>query len=96
MQPIVSMINVTKAFGPNIAVNAVSLEILPGTVRALMGENGAGKSTLMKVLAGVHQPDTGTIAIKGVDQSFANPKQALAAGVSTVFQELSLLHVPWT
>ena len=91
MQPIVSMTNVTKAFGPNIAVNAVSLEILPGTVRALMGENGAGKSTLMKVLAGVHQPDTGTIAIKGVDQSFANPKQALAAGVSTVFQELSLL-----
>ena len=91
MQPIVSMTNVTKAFGPNIAVNAVSLEIIPGTVRALMGENGAGKSTLMKVLAGVHQPDTGTIEINGSVQSFANPKQALAAGVSTVFQELSLL-----
>ncbi|MCR9127359.1 MAG: sugar ABC transporter ATP-binding protein [Rhodobacteraceae bacterium] len=85
------MTGVTKRFGPTIAVNDVSFEIWPGRVHALMGENGAGKSTLMKMLAGVHRPDAGQIAIAGRGVTFANPREALAAGVSTVFQELSLL-----
>jgi ribose transport system ATP-binding protein len=91
MQPAVTMKGVTKHFGSTRAVNDVSFEIHRGRVHALMGENGAGKSTLMKILAGVHRPDAGEITISGRTVAFADPREALAAGVSTVFQELSLL-----
>ena len=91
MLPTVTMTGVTKQFGSTIAVNDVSFEIQPGRVHALMGENGAGKSTLMKILAGVHQPDAGEIRMAGHTVTFSDPREALAAGVSTVFQELSLL-----
>lgn len=91
MQPLVSMSNVTKRFGPTLAVDDVSIDIAPGRVHALMGENGAGKSTLMKILAGVHMPDEGEIRVNGKLVAFSSPRQALEAGVSTVFQELSLL-----
>ena len=91
MQPVVRMSNVTKAFGPNLAVNGVTFEVMPGRVHALMGENGAGKSTLMKILAGVHKPDAGEMVLNGRRVAFASPRQAMEAGVSTVFQELSLL-----
>lgn len=91
MQPLVSLSHVTKRFGPTLAVDDVSFDIAPGRVHALMGENGAGKSTLMKILAGVHRPDEGEIRINGILVAFSNPRRALEAGVSTVFQELSLL-----
>ena len=91
MQPVVSMTHVTKRFGPTLAVDDVTFEVAPGRVHALMGENGAGKSTLMKILAGVHAPDAGAIRINDRPMTFSNPRQALEAGVSTVFQELSLL-----
>lgn len=91
MQPIVRMSSVTKAFGPNVAVNGVTFAVLPGRVHALMGENGAGKSTLMKILAGVHRPDAGETLVNGRPVTFASPRQALETGISTVFQELSLL-----
>ena len=91
MQPVVTMSGVTKRFGSTLAVDAVSFDIMPGRVHALMGENGAGKSTLMKMLAGVHRPDEGQILIDGHAVTFANPREALSAGVSTVFQEISLL-----
>ena len=87
----VEMAGISKAFGGSIALHDVSLALAPGTVHALMGENGAGKSTLMKILAGVHQPDRGEIRVAGRMMSFANPRAALEAGISTVFQELSLL-----
>jgi ribose transport system ATP-binding protein len=91
MANLIEMSNISKSFGGSVAVDRVSLELLPGTVHALMGENGAGKSTLMKILAGVHQPDRGEIYRNGRKVSFANPKEALDFGISTVFQELSLL-----
>ncbi len=85
------MTGVTKRFGAITAVEGVDLTLMPGRVHALMGENGAGKSTLMKVLVGVLRPTEGTIEIAGKPVFFADPRQALAAGISTVFQELSLL-----
>ncbi|MEP2783646.1 MAG: sugar ABC transporter ATP-binding protein [Pseudoruegeria sp.] len=85
------MVRVTKRFGPITAVEDVNLSLMPGRVHALMGENGAGKSTLMKVLAGVLRPTEGKIEIGGQPVAFDDPRQALAAGISTVFQELSLL-----
>lgn len=91
MASLVEMSDIAKAFGGSVALKGVSLELMPGSVHALMGENGAGKSTLMKILAGVHQPDAGAIRLKGERVAFARPKDALDAGISTVFQELSLL-----
>jgi ribose transport system ATP-binding protein len=91
MANLIEMSRISKAFGGSKALDGVSLELLPGSVHALMGENGAGKSTLMKILAGVHQPDNGEIYKNGHKVSFANPREALDFGISTVFQELSLL-----
>jgi ribose transport system ATP-binding protein len=91
VENLVEMSNISKAFGGNAVLKSVSLALKPGSVHALMGENGAGKSTLMKILAGVHQPDDGEILCKGKRLTFANPRDALGFGISTVFQELSLL-----
>ena len=68
----------------------VSFTVLRGTVHALVGENGAGKSTLMKILAGVYQPDNGSIEINGKQQVLSKPSEALAAGISMIYQELDL------
>lgn len=91
MVNLIELSNISKSFGGSLALDRVSLKLLPGSVHALMGENGAGKSTLMKILAGVHQPDGGAIFKDGREIAFANPRDALEFGVSTVFQELSLL-----
>jgi ribose transport system ATP-binding protein len=91
MAALIELSDISKSFGGSLALDRVSLELRPGSVHALMGENGAGKSTLMKILAGVHQPDGGEIFKNGSKVAFANPRQALEAGISTVFQELSLL-----
>jgi ribose transport system ATP-binding protein len=88
---LVEMKNVCKAFGSSVALNNVSLRLMPGSVHALMGENGAGKSTLMKILAGVVLSDSGTVAMEGEALMIRSPKDALNHGISTVFQELSLL-----
>ncbi|MCZ7977361.1 sugar ABC transporter ATP-binding protein [Agrobacterium tumefaciens] len=91
MANLIEMSNISKSFGGSLALDRVSLELLPGSVHALMGENGAGKSTLMKILAGVHQPDSGEIFKNGHKIAFLNPKEALDFGISTVFQEMTLL-----
>src|SRR6202022_5045326 len=62
-----------------------------GKIHAVLGENGAGKSTLIKIMAGVVQPDAGSIRLAGNDVSFATPSAANAAGVVCIFQELSLM-----
>ncbi|WP_424922792.1 sugar ABC transporter ATP-binding protein [Aeromicrobium phragmitis] len=72
-------------------LRGASLDVHPGEVVGLVGENGAGKSTLMKILAGVHEPDAGTIEIGGEPVSFGHPVQAQQAGIATVFQEFNLL-----
>ena len=84
------MAGISKYFGPVQALSDVTLAVRAGTVHALVGENGAGKSTLMKILAGVYQPDGGNIEIHGRRRLFANPAQALSAGVSMIYQELDL------
>ncbi len=90
-RPLVEFVNVTKSFGSTVALGSVSLTGMPGTVHAVTGENGAGKSTLMNLLAGVHQADAGEIRLRGESIVLASPNEARAAGISTIFQELSLL-----
>lgn len=84
------MKGISKRFGPVRALSEVSFTVRRGTVHALVGENGAGKSTLMKILAGVYQPDSGSIEINGKPQVFSMPAEALAAGISMIYQELDL------
>ena len=91
MDMLVTMQGISKSYGNSRALENVSLELKRGSVHALMGENGAGKSSLMKILAGVVHPDAGTITKNGVPLVVRNPRQALESGISTVFQELSVL-----
>lgn len=79
---------ITKAFGATVALRDCSLDLHRGEVHVVMGENGSGKSTLVKLFSGVHRPDAGTIAVDGRQlRHLATPRHAIAAGISTVFQE---------
>jgi ABC-type sugar transport system ATPase subunit len=80
-----------KSYDGNAALRDVSFSVERGTVLAVCGENGAGKSTLMKILSGAARPDTGTLAIDGVDVTLNDPREAIDRGIATVHQELSLL-----
>jgi len=84
------MRGISKRFGPVQALLDVSLTVRAGTVHALVGENGAGKSTLVKILAGVYQPDSGTMQIHQRPYTFDTPQQALAVGISMIYQDLDL------
>ena len=81
---------VSKQFGAVTALADIELDVHAGEVVALVGDNGAGKSTLVKVLAGVHQPTSGTIEYCGQQVSLDSPGKALEMGIATVFQDLAL------
>ena len=84
------MDGISKRFGPVQALSDVTFRVRRGTVHALCGENGAGKSTLVKILAGVHRPDHGTINLHHKQCTFALPSDAIRAGISMIYQELDL------
>src|SRR5699024_3864444 len=88
--PAVRLRGVRKQFPGVLANYDVDLDIVSGTIHALIGENGAGKSTLMKILYGIQRPDTGTISIDGTESSFRSPTDAIAHGVGMVFQHFML------
>ena len=88
---ILTMKGIDKSFPGVHALDHVDLEIRKGEVHALMGENGAGKSTLMKVLTGIYSKDEGTITYEGKELTFSNPREAQAAGVVIVHQELNMM-----
>ena len=87
----VELIGVSKTFTGITVLKDVSFDVRPGEVHALLGENGAGKSTLIKIIAGVHTPDSGgVIKVAGDEVKFRSPREARNAGVATVYQELLL------
>jgi simple sugar transport system ATP-binding protein len=88
---ILQLENISKFFGTVIALNGVTLRLKQGEVHCLLGDNGAGKSTLIKTLAGVHRPDNGEYRFEGQAVRFASPKNALDAGIATVYQDLALV-----
>jgi len=90
-EPILEVRNVTKLFGSVIALSGVSIRVFPGEVTCLLGDNGAGKSTLIKILSGVHQPTEGDYFFEGKPVVLNSPREALAMGIATVYQDLSLI-----
>ena len=89
--PLVEMRNVSKRFGAIVALRQVSLSIGAGEVVGLVGDNAAGKSTLMKILSGVHGPDSGEIRLDGEPRAFASPMDARGAGIEMVYQDFALV-----
>ncbi len=89
-QPALEARDITKTFGHVRALRGASFQAYPGEVTALIGDNGAGKSTLIKVLSGVHSPDSGTIIVGGKEVSISGPRHAASLGIETVYQDLAL------
>ena len=88
---ILSLRGVSKSFGAVAALTGVDLDVAAGEVLALVGDNGAGKSTLVKILAGVHTADSGSITFGAAGEvSIGTPAAAQALGIATVFQDLAL------
>ena len=73
-----------------MALESVDFEVYPGEIVALIGDNGAGKSTLIKILSGALRPDTGSLMMRGQPVEFHSPRDARAAGIETVYQDLAL------
>ena len=91
MEEVLRAENISKTFPGVLAVDNVSLRLQRGEILALVGENGAGKSTLTQVLGGAQKPDSGSISLEDQIVSFDSPEDAIRAGISMVFQELSLV-----
>jgi ribose transport system ATP-binding protein len=90
--PLLEMHGIVKTFPGVRALGGVDLDVRAGEVHCLLGQNGAGKSTLIKVLAGAHQPDEGTISWRGEQVTLADPQSAMRLGIATIYQELDLVN----
>ena len=88
---VVGLREVTKRFGPIVALDGVTMALDGGIVHAVVGENGAGKSTLVNILSGVLTPDSGTVMLDGALARFRAPSDAMRAGISTIYQERALV-----
>jgi simple sugar transport system ATP-binding protein len=90
---LVKLTNASKHYGSIIALTDITLEVSAGEVTCVLGDNGAGKSTLIKIIAGLHQPSTGTYEIEGTPVSFNSPREALERGIATVYQDLAVVSL---
>jgi simple sugar transport system ATP-binding protein len=91
--PIIEMIDIAKHYGHIQALEGVSLSVRAGEVTCVLGDNGAGKSTLIKIMSGLIQADEGSTKINGVEERFDSPRDALRAGIATVYQDLAVVDL---
>jgi simple sugar transport system ATP-binding protein len=89
--PLLEARDLTKYFGNVIALHGISTAVRAGEVTCVLGDNGAGKSTLIKILSGVHPPDSGGYLVNGEPARFASPRDALDRGIATVYQDLAMI-----
>jgi simple sugar transport system ATP-binding protein len=89
--PLLELRDVGKTFGTVIALDGISTSVRAGEVTCVLGDNGAGKSTLIKILAGVHRPDRGEVLLDGAPAQWSAPREALDAGIATVYQDLAMI-----
>jgi ribose transport system ATP-binding protein len=88
---LLSLRRISKRYPGVVALDGVNFDLHPGEVHCLVGENGAGKSTLIKVMAGAEKPDGGEIWVNGAPRHFANPADAIAAGIGVIYQDFKLV-----
>jgi len=89
-QPLYEARHISMSYGSVQALSDVSMALYPGEVLGLVGDNGAGKSTLIKVLSGVHPPDSGQLILDGVERHWKSPHDTIEAGVETLYQDSGL------
>ena len=88
---IIELRDITKSYGSFDALRGVDLDIEEGEVTCVLGDNGAGKSTLIKILAGLHEQTSGELLIDGSPATFSSPRDAIDAGIATVYQTLAVV-----
>lgn len=91
VETIIELKDIEKHFGSVIALSGVSLDLLPGECHCLLGDNGADKSTFIKTMSGVHKPSSGEIFFEGKPLKFDRPRDAIDAGIATVYQDLAMI-----
>ena len=89
--PLIEVRHISKFFGGVIALRDVTMDVHAGEVMCLLGDNGAGKSTLIKILSGVHRQSEGSYLVSGREARFTSPRDALDAGIATVYQDLAMI-----
>ncbi|MGW7239376.1 ATP-binding cassette domain-containing protein [Streptomyces sp. NPDC054804] len=88
---LVRLTDVSKHYGTVRALEGVSLEVHAGEITCVLGDNGAGKSTLIKIVAGLHRHDGGTLVVEGEETTLTSPREALDRGIATVYQDLAVV-----
>jgi simple sugar transport system ATP-binding protein len=89
--PLLELRDLGKDYGSVIALDGITTTVRAGEVTCVLGDNGAGKSTLIKILSGVHRPDRGEVLLDGRPVTFSAPREALDAGIATVYQDLAMI-----
>jgi len=90
-EALVEMVDVGKTYGAIRALKGINMTVKAGEVTGVLGDNGAGKSTLIKIIAGLHPHNEGTMLVHGNPTTFASPREALGQGIATVYQDLAVV-----
>jgi len=90
MAALLELVNISKFFGNVTALDGISTKVEAGRVTCVLGDNGAGKSTFIKILSGLHEPSEGEYLVDGTPVTFGSPRDARAAGIATVYQDLAM------
>ena len=92
-EKLVEMVNVGKTYGAIRALKGINLTVKAGEVTCVLGDNGAGKSTLIKIISGLHPHNEGELLVDGKPVSFSSPRESLAHGIATVYQDLAVVSL---
>ena len=92
-EPLVEMVDVGKTYGAIRALTGINLEVNAGEVTCVLGDNGAGKSTLIKIISGLHPHNEGPVRVDGQEVHFGSPRESLAHGIATVYQDLAVVSL---